>query len=53
MNRVDEAMRRTKKDGWRGYTVKEREVRNALRPMLPDAAEVDRIFELLKNQRDY
>ena len=43
----------TRKDGWRGNTIKEREVRYAIRRHLPDEAEVERIFELVKNQRDY
>ena len=50
---VDEVVRHTRKDSWRGHRVKELEVRNALKPSLPDPAERDRIFELLKNQREY
>lgn len=50
---VDYAVRMTKKDGWRGNKVKEREVLYAVLAILPDEAEGERIFELVKNQRDY
>jgi type I restriction enzyme R subunit len=45
----------TKKDGWRGNKIKEREVKNAIRIHIPadDDAEVERVFELVKNQSEY
>jgi type I restriction enzyme R subunit len=52
-NKVDSAVRQTKKDGWRGNKVKEKEVRYAILAVLPDESESERIFELVKNQRDY
>jgi type I restriction enzyme, R subunit len=42
-----------KKDSWRGDRIKEREVRNAIRKHVIYAAEVERIFELVKNQSEY
>ena len=50
---LDTAIRHTKKDGWRGNMVKEREVRYAIYQHVPDEDQVNRIFELVKNQREY
>ncbi len=49
---VDSAIRGTKKDDWRGNPIKKREVRNAIKKLIPET-EVDRIFELVVNQKDY
>ena len=43
----------TKKDGWRGNKIKEREVKYAIRKNIQDDEEVERIFELVKNQSEY
>jgi type I restriction enzyme R subunit len=50
---LDGAIRATKKDGWRGNTMKEREVLYVIHQLVGDEAEVERIFELVKNQREY
>ena len=51
---VDRAIRRVKKADWRENRMKEREVRNVIRKVLGDDADlVDRIFELVKAQHDY
>ena len=50
---VDDAVRNVKKADWRGNRFKEREVRNAVRAVLRDDALADRIFEIVKAQRDY
>ncbi|MCA9506581.1 MAG: hypothetical protein KC616_26075, partial [Myxococcales bacterium] len=51
---VDREIRAVKKSGWRGNRFKEREVRNAIQATLgDDEALVDRIFEIVKAQRDY
>ncbi|MGB7988378.1 MAG: HsdR family type I site-specific deoxyribonuclease [Candidatus Methylophosphatis roskildensis] len=50
---VDDAIRAVKKADWRGNRFKEREVRNAIKAVLGDDAIVDRIFEIVKAQRDY
>jgi type I restriction enzyme R subunit len=49
---VDDAIRQVKKAGWRGNMIKEREVRNAIRSVLQEAAVVETIFEIVKAQRD-
>jgi len=52
--RIDRAILAVRKDGWRGNTFKEREVRNAIRSVLAGAdGLVESIFELARNQRDY
>lgn len=50
---VDHAVISSKKDGWRGHKMKEKEVRYALRRVLNDEQLTDTIFELVKNQSDY
>jgi len=50
---LDTAIRRTKKAGWRGHTIKERQVLYVIHEHIDDDAEVKRIFELVKNQREY
>jgi type I restriction enzyme R subunit len=51
---LDKAIRETKKAGWRGNHFKEREVLGAIRQILgDDEQQIERIFEIVKNQRDY
>jgi type I restriction enzyme R subunit len=51
---LDRAIRQVKKADWRGNRFKEREVRNAIQSVLgADAAMVDKIFGIVKNQREY
>ena len=51
---MDSAIRQVKKADWRGNRFKEREVRNVVKGVLgDDDALVDRIFEIMKAQRDY
>ena len=50
---VDEAIRLVKKADWRGNKFKEKQVRNAIKKVLQDDTLVDRIFEIVKAQRDY
>ena len=50
---LDYAIRQTKKDGWRGNRIKEREIKYAIHQQVGDEAEVERIFELVSNQREY
>jgi type I restriction enzyme, R subunit len=50
---VDEAIRSVKKAGWLGNKFKEREVRNAIKSQLDGEELVDRIFEIVKSQREY
>lgn len=50
---LDAEICRTKKDGWRYNLIKEREVKYAIRKHIDEEAEVDRVFELVKNQSGY
>ncbi|MBD2214098.1 type I restriction endonuclease subunit R [Nostoc linckia FACHB-104] len=50
---IDEAIRKTKKDGWRGNKIKEREVKNAIKQNLDSLEDVERIFEIVKSQSEY
>jgi type I restriction enzyme R subunit len=52
-NAIDAEIRRVKKDDFRGNKFKEREVRNAIRAHLRDPAQVDLIFDLMRNQHEY
>jgi type I restriction enzyme R subunit len=43
-----------KKADWRGNKFKEKEVRSAIKEILGgDDGQIDRIFEIVKSQRDY
>jgi type I restriction enzyme R subunit len=55
---LDTNIRTTKKDGWRDNLMKSKAVRNGISDTLKrhgvtDEAEVHRIFDLVKNQREY
>jgi type I restriction enzyme R subunit len=50
---LDAEIYHIKKDGWRGNIIKEREVKYAIRKHVDDDTEVDRVFELVKNQSEY
>ena len=50
---LDAKIQRTKKDGWRGNKIKEKEVRYALQEDLQDETLTNQIFELVKNQHEY
>ena len=50
---LDGAIRRTKKDGWRGVRIKEREVRYVVNAHIADPETQSLIFELIKHQREY
>jgi len=57
-NTLDEKIMTTKKDSWRDYKMRLRQVRNAIKDVLKDFGitedgEVSRIFDIVKNQRDY
>lgn len=51
-NSIDNLVRNTKKDSWRGNRIKEREVKNALREFVHES-DLERVFELIKNQDEY
>lgn len=50
---LDGDIRANLMDGWRGHVIKERQVRYAIQEYIEDEAEVERIFEIVKNQREY
>ena len=57
-NELDQKILSTKKDGWRDHKIKLKEVRFAVEETLGDYGindntEIHRIFDLVKNQRDY
>ncbi|MCT7986371.1 HsdR family type I site-specific deoxyribonuclease [Laspinema sp. A4] len=51
---VDKAVRSTKKEGWIGNTMKEREIKNAIRGVIGDRdINLGNILELIKHQNEY
>lgn len=50
---IDATIRQTKKDGWRGNKIKEREVKNAIKKHLDSQEDCDRVFEIVKSQSEY
>ncbi len=50
---LDAAIQHTKKDGWRGNRIKEREVRYVIQEALHEETLTNQIFELVKNQDEY
>jgi len=50
---LDEEIRLTKKDDWRGSMIKEREVKYIVARHVPDKATQEAIFELIKKQKEY
>lgn len=51
--RIDEAVKTARPDGWRGVQAREQVVKKALYDVLPDVNEVERIFLIIKAQREY
>ncbi len=51
--RLDEAIRLEKPDDWRGYGPRELVVKRAMYGVLKDAAEVERLFLIVKQQSEY
>ena len=51
--KIDAAIRHTKKAGWIGNRIKEREVAAAISEELIDDSNLDLILELVKNQHEY
>ncbi|MGB3653379.1 MAG: type I restriction endonuclease subunit R [Rivularia sp. (in: cyanobacteria)] len=50
---IDAAIRQTKKDGWRGNKIKEREVKKAIKKHLESSEDLEGIFEIVKSQSEY
>ena len=51
--RIDTAVRMSRSDDWRGVEAKERAIKAALYQELQDKDEVERIFVIIKSQREY
>jgi type I restriction enzyme R subunit len=51
--RIDEAVKNTRPDDWRGVQPKENVIKQALYGVLQDTAEVERIFVIIKAQKEY
>ncbi len=51
--RIDEAVKRSRPDGWRGVQAREQVIKKALYDILQDVAEVERIFLVIKAQGEY
>lgn len=51
--RIDEAVRQARPDGWRGIQAREQVIKAELYKVLQDTAAVDRIFPIIKAQREY
>jgi type I restriction enzyme R subunit len=51
---IDDAVKRERHASWRGNAARENHIkREALMPLLKDVAEVERIFEIIKQQTEY
>lgn len=51
--KIDLAVKEVRPDSWRGDLRRERQIMSALYDILNDETEVDRIFEIIKNQQEY
>jgi type I restriction enzyme R subunit len=51
--RIDETVRQVRPDDWRGVESRERTIKAALYGVLQDVAEVERLFLIIKAQREY
>lgn len=50
---LDNAIKSVKKADWKGNLAKENEIKQAMYAILKDEAEVERLFEIVKQQSDY
>jgi type I restriction enzyme R subunit len=51
--RIDAAVKRVRPDGWRGVQARELVIKAAMYEVLPDMAEVERLFLIVKAQSEY
>ena len=51
--KIDETVKKNRPDSWRGVEPRERVIKAALLEVLRDVAEVERIFLIIKAQREY
>jgi type I restriction enzyme R subunit len=50
---IDESVKKARPDGWRGVLPREQVVKKALYDVLKDEAEVERIFLIIRAQKEY
>jgi type I restriction enzyme, R subunit len=50
---VDKAVKTTRPDSWRGVQPRENQVKKAIYDLLQDVDEVERIFVIIKAQKEY
>ncbi len=51
--RIDESVRRVRPDEWRGVQAREQVIKRVLYDIVQDVAEVERLFLIIKAQREY
>jgi type I restriction enzyme R subunit len=51
--KIDEVVKQVRPDGWRGIQAREQVIKAALYGILQDVAEVERIFPIIKQQKEY
>jgi type I restriction enzyme R subunit len=51
--KIDETVKHVRPDGWRGVQSREQVIKAALYDILLDEAEVERIFLIIRVQREY
>jgi type I restriction enzyme, R subunit len=51
--KIDEAIREVRHDGWRGVQAREQAIKRALYDVLHDVGEVERVFLVVKQQKEY
>jgi type I restriction enzyme R subunit len=51
--KIDETVRKTRPDGWRGVQAREQTIKAALYGVLQNTTEVERIFLIIKAQAEY
>jgi type I restriction enzyme R subunit len=51
--KVDEAVRRNRPDSWRGVQAREMAVKKAIYDVLKNVDDVERIFLIVRQQREY
>jgi len=51
--KLDEAVKKNRPDGWRGVHTREQIIKSALYDVLQDVNDVERIFLIIKQQREY
>lgn len=50
---LDKEITYTKKHGWRGHPIKERQVKKAIKKYIKDADKINEVFNIVKDQEDY